>query len=236
MGRFILSRDASGVRFLLESDKGRALAVSRRYATLDAAKKGICSLVYYAPIVPLIDTAAGERAPNPKFELLEDENGFGYAMKSANGKVVIAAGGFATRKACLRAIAMLRTGVQGADVLFARPAGYTPLTVGAMLHDPVPDADGAAVVAPQYAEAADEPLADFDEAPAAVAEAPAVEAPAVEAPLAKAPAAPRVPRRVVLQGEGVIKPRAVSQKAPEATHRSPAKERGSGILSKFFKR
>ena len=71
MGRFILSRDASGVRFLLESDTGRTLAVSKQYATLDAAKKGICSLVYYAPIIPLIDTTVGESAPNPKFELLQ---------------------------------------------------------------------------------------------------------------------------------------------------------------------
>lgn len=238
MGRFILSRDASGVRFLLESDTGRTLAVSKQYATLDAAKKGICSLVYYAPIIPLIDTAAGESAPNPKFELLQEKDGFAYAMKSANGKVVIAAGGFATRKACLRAIAMLRTGVQGAEVLLAKPAGFSPLTVGAMVRDPLPVAASEdAVLLPPYGdvcEVADEPLADVEIAPpVASEEAPA---PIVEAPAAEAPVGPRVPRRVVLRGEGAITPRALPQKAPDVPTKDTGKERKNGILSKFFKR
>lgn len=253
MGRFILSRDASGVRFLLESDTGRTLAVSKQYATLDAAKKGICSLVYYAPIIPLIDTTVGESAPNPKFELLQEKDGFAYAMKSANGKVVIAAGGFATRKACLRAVSMLRTGVQGAEVLLAKSAGLSPLTVGAMVRDPAPVAAlEDTLPLPTYGdtfEVADEPLADVEiapvvaaeEAPAPIVEVPVetpaeVPTPTTEAPVTAPPAGPRVPRRVVLRGEGAITPRAVPQKAPEAPTKDTVKARKNGILSKFFKR
>ncbi|MBR7182345.1 MAG: hypothetical protein IKD28_06165, partial [Clostridia bacterium] len=138
MGRFIVSRTATGVRFLLLSDKGRTLFSSKEYATLDACKKGICSLCYYAPIIPVIDLTLGACAPNPKFELDADGDGFSYAMKSANGKVVAAQGGFATKKACLRAISMLRTGVIGAEVLLVNPAGYIPLTVGGMVRETAP--------------------------------------------------------------------------------------------------
>lgn len=136
MGCFIISRTPSGDRFLLQSEAGRTLVSSRDYATLDACKKGICSLVYYAPIAPVVDSAAGEYGPNPKFEITADEGGaLYYNMKSANGKSVVTDGPFATKKACLRAIAMLRTGVMNADVFFARPGGFDRLTVGGMVQD-----------------------------------------------------------------------------------------------------
>ena len=87
MSRFIISRGALGVRFLLKADNGRTLAVSKYYATLDACKKGICSLTFYAPIAPLVDATVGEYGANPKFEITKGESGgYCYALKSANGK------------------------------------------------------------------------------------------------------------------------------------------------------
>ena len=70
MGKFIISRTAAGDRFILQTDRGYTLAVSRRYATLDACKKGIVSLIANAPTVPVRDLLSGERGPNPKFEIL----------------------------------------------------------------------------------------------------------------------------------------------------------------------
>ncbi len=127
MGRFIISRSAAGERFLLQSDAGRVLCVSREYATLDACKKGIASLIKFAPTAPLVDSTAGERGANPKFELTATEGGFAFELKSANGKSVIASGVYATKKACLRAVSMLRSGVVGAELFFSRPAGLQPL-------------------------------------------------------------------------------------------------------------
>lgn len=136
MGCFIISRTPSGDRFMLQSDAGRTLITSKDYATLDACKKGICSLVYYAPIVPVVDATAGEYGPNPKIEITAGEGGeLFYNLKSANGKSVVEDGPFATKKACLRAIAMLRTGVQSCEVFFARPGGFDRLTVGNMVQD-----------------------------------------------------------------------------------------------------
>ena len=246
MGRFIVSRTAAGVRFLLQSDKGRALAVSKEYATLDACKKGICSLVYFAPIIPVIDLSRGESGPNPKFEIDADEKGFSFAMKSANGKSVITAPGFATRKACLRAISMLRTGVLGAEVVFANPAGYTPLTVGGMVRDPAPQEKpialpDPAVEAVSEVEIADEPTAqetaeaeEFAAIPAEVSPAPhsAAPAPAAEPRQESKAPAPRVPRRVQIPGVGSIRrvPTASAEKTPAA------KSKGGGVFAKIFKR
>lgn len=262
MGRFIVSRNASGVRFLLESDKGRTLAVSKEYATLDAAKKGICSLVYYAPIVPLVDATAGEHAPNPKIEMFQENDAFAYAVKSANGKSVITATGFATRKACLRAVAMLRTGVLGAEVVFANPAGLIPLTVGGMVRDPAPRKPQeaplveAAILSPIDEEMWDEPAPDLaydtvfaEERDIAeeIASIPTEVSPAphsdtappvvpVQATAKPQPIAPRVPRRVTLKGEGALTRQPTENKEAHTSAAAEGKTQKKGLLSRFLKR
>ena len=90
MSSFVISRGALGVRFVLHADNGRLLASSKYYARLDACKKGICSLSFYAPIAPVVDACAGEYGANPKFEITAGESGgYCYALKSANGKTVL---------------------------------------------------------------------------------------------------------------------------------------------------
>ena len=140
MSLFIISRGALGVRFLLKADNGRTLAVSKYYATLDACKKGICSLNFYAPIAPVVDATVGEYGANPKFEITKGESGgYCYALKSANGKSVLCCAPMETRKACLRAVTMLRTGVMDAEVVMDTPRQLTPLTVKGLVKDQLKD-------------------------------------------------------------------------------------------------
>ena len=136
MSSFIISRGALGVRFILKADNGRTLALSKDYATLDACKKGICSLTFYAPIAPVVDATVGEYGANPKFEITNgDKGGYCYALKSANGKSVLSCAPMETRKACLRAVAMLRTGVLDAEVVLDTPRQLMPLTVKGLVKD-----------------------------------------------------------------------------------------------------
>ena len=136
MSSFVISRSAAGVRFELRADNGRLLASSKDYATLDACKKGICSLTFYAPIAPIVDMCAGECGANPKFEIAPGEaGGYCYALKSANGKTVLSCPPMETRKACLRAIALLRTGVLRAEVVMDTPKKRTVLTVKGLIKD-----------------------------------------------------------------------------------------------------
>ncbi len=129
MGQFIISRSAAGDRFSLRSDSGRILAVSRDYRTLDACKKGIASLIVNAPVIPVLDATVGEYGKNPKFEITAAGTGFVFLMKSANGKSVLTSPAYATKKACLRAITMLRRGVSDYEILFYTKEGLTPLTM-----------------------------------------------------------------------------------------------------------
>lgn len=128
MSRFIISRTEVGVSFLLRSDTDRFLAESKPYATLDACKKAIGSMVNCLATAPLTDRAVGEDAPNPKIEICEKRHEVWYTFKASNGKSVLIQGPYATRKAALRAIAMLRAAMQKASVWMETSKGVIPLT------------------------------------------------------------------------------------------------------------
>ena len=98
MGRFVVTRTALGVSFLLESASGMALATSREYKNLDACKKGIASLVATLPTAPRVDATVGERAPNPKIELVANGEKCVVLVKAQNGKTVLTSSPYATKK------------------------------------------------------------------------------------------------------------------------------------------
>lgn len=231
MGKFIVSRTAAGDRFILQTELGYTLATSRVYATLDACKKGIASLVANAPTVPVRDVTAGERGPNPKFEITATEGAYRFVLKSANGRSVIESGSFATKKACLRAISMLRTGVASAEVLFEQKGGLVPLQIKALESERSETAISVPQGAPAVQEppqTADEPL--FDAVPAE--ELPEAEAPeadvTAEAEVATppAPTAPPAPRLVRVKPAPVsTKPKTIFAPARKPTPPKPPKKR-----------
>ena len=138
MGCFVISQTATGVRFLLRSDAGQTLAISKNYASLDTCKKGIRSLITILPGAPVVNLTAGERGPNPKCEIDGEEGAYVYRYKSSNGKVVIESRPVQTEKAALRAIAMLKEAVAEPKRMFSQKEGYVPLKLGLPTGDKKP--------------------------------------------------------------------------------------------------
>lgn len=138
MGCFVISQTATGVRFLLRSDAGQTLAISKNYASLDTCKKGIRSLITILPGAPVVNLTAGERGPNPKCEIDGEEGAYVYRYKSSNGKVVIESRPVQTEKAALRAIAMLKEAVAEPKMMFWQKEGYVPLKLGLPTGDKKP--------------------------------------------------------------------------------------------------
>ena len=136
---------------------------------------------------------------------------------------------------------MLRTGVQGAEVFFARPAGFERLTVGNLVQD----------AAPQVAYTATLPERTAEVAPAPVADQPAEVSPPVAAePKPVAPAAPtaadkpapvKVARKIPMATSAQ---RPVSRTAAKPTAKPAARTTKSAakpavsksLLSRLFKR
>lgn len=246
MGRFIVSRSAAGDRFMLQSESGRTLAVSKNYAGLDACKKGICSLMRDAPVAPVVNRTKGERGSNPKFELIATaEGGLCYALLAANGKRVLSSAPFADQKSCLRAISILRREVVGAEVVFARPAGLVPLTVP----DTAPNAIPPAVQGNMLS----------DPLPAGMEETPAPRVPAAAPPAAgeppreaRAPSTPSVKKsptsartatrtargvRRTARPAGVgIRPRDVADRIREISKNRGKQTKPKGFFDQFFKK
>ena len=247
MGRFIVSRTATGERFLLQSDAGRVLCTSREYATLDACKKGIASLVRFAPTAPLVDSTAGESGANPKFEITRAADGFVFELKAANGKSVILSGTYATKKACLRAVSMLRGGVVGAELFFSRPAGLQPLK---MQTEPVAERKPKMPQKPVSPRVAVSAVAEFaapampETSPASAPSMPLAAAahstqPPVSAPKADAPQSSAVvPRLIRLAPANGGTPKPQSARLAPAQRTAPAQkpEKKRSVLDIFFKK
>lgn len=155
MGCFVISQTAAGVRFLLRSDAGQTLAISKNYASLDTCKKGIRSLITILPGAPVVNLTAGERGPNPKCEIDGEEGAYVYRYKSSNGKVVIESRPVQTEKAALRAIAMLKEAVQDPKMMFWQKEGYVPLKLGLPTGEKKPV---SAAKAPERVEKKQEPI------------------------------------------------------------------------------
>lgn len=235
MGQFIITRTAKGDCFCLRSDSGRTLAVSRHYATLDACKKGIASLIINAPFMPVLDATAGEYGKNPKFEIVSAEGGVAYLVKSPNGKTVITSPVYATKKACLRAISMLRRGVLDVEILFYNKEGYTPIVMKAL--DGItlqPNAKKQAIPQAPVLSVSEGPLnipatEDLAKEPEEVWDISVPDAsvpPSPTAPLKRAPTAPRLIRLQPTARKG-------PQKSPQKS--DPGRTLG-GIFDRIFKK
>lgn len=244
MGCFVISQTATGVRFLLRSDAGQTLAVSKNYASLDTCKKGIRSLITILPGAPVVNLTAGERGPNPKCEIDGEEGAYVYRYKSSNGKVVIESHPVQTEKAALRAIAMLKEAVQEPKMMFWQKEGYVPLKLGLPTGDK--KAASAAKAPARGAERQEEvnrPVTlpgDFplpaDSVPGWEEDAPAMPAPVKTEPVkTPAPAKPKAPAKTAepapagtetsakAETPAAPKPVAKGVPAPESVKKVPEK-------------
>ncbi len=201
MGCFVISQTATGVRFLLRSDAGQTLAISKNYASLDTCKKGIRSLITILPGAPVVNLTAGERGPNPKCEIDGEEGAYVYRYKSSNGKVVIESRPVQTEKAALRAIAMLKEAVAEPKMMFWQKEGYVPLKLGLPTGDKKPSSVAKAPTRGAKKQEVNRPVTlpgDFlipaDSVPGWEEDAPTVPAPVKTEPVkTPAPAKPKAP-------------------------------------------
>lgn len=102
MSKFVIRRVPTGYKFDLRADNGEEILSSEVYSGPDKCRKGIESVRHNAGCSPVEDMEAGERFPNPKFQLYQDRAGeYRFRLRARNGAVIAASQGYATRSACL---------------------------------------------------------------------------------------------------------------------------------------
>lgn len=119
MGKFVIRRTATGVKFDLKAANGQTVAASEVYASEAACRRGIESVRRTAGTAKLEDRTAGtaEKVTNPKFELYQDKTGeYRFRLKARNGEVIAVSEGYSARTSCLNGVDSVRKNAPGAEI------------------------------------------------------------------------------------------------------------------------
>ena len=111
MGKFVIRKTATGVKFDLKAGNGETVAASEVYETEAACRKGIESVRKNGETAKLLDLTEEESKPvtNPKYELFQDKAGaFRFRLKARNGGVIAVSEAYSTKAACLNGIESVR--------------------------------------------------------------------------------------------------------------------------------
>ena len=119
MGKFVISKAKTGVKFNLIAGNGEIILTSEVYTTKTAAKNGIAS-VQKNSAAPVEDqTVEGfKKEKNPKFEVYKDKRGeFRYRLKSGNGQIVGVGEGYKDKAGVTNGIKSIKKNAPEAQIV-----------------------------------------------------------------------------------------------------------------------
>ena len=122
MGKFVVKKTNTGVKFDLKATNGQVIATSEVYASDDACKKGIASVQKNAPAANIEDqTVEGYvEEKHPKFEMYVDKAGeYRFRLKATNGQVIATGEGYKAKASCLNGIESVKKNVADAEIVEA---------------------------------------------------------------------------------------------------------------------
>ncbi|MBR0374164.1 MAG: YegP family protein [Mogibacterium sp.] len=111
MGKYVVKKTKTGIKFDLKATNGEIIANSEVYKSKASCMKGIRSVTTNAPIAALEDqTVEGfEVCKNPKFEVYVDKAGeFRFRLKARNGQIIATGEGYKAKKSCLNGVDSVR--------------------------------------------------------------------------------------------------------------------------------
>ena len=120
MGKFVMRKTNTGIKFDLKAGNGQVIATSEVYSSAAACKKGIASVKKNAPVAAVEDqTVEGfAKEKNPKFEIYKDKAGeFRFRLKATNGQVIATGEGYAAMAGCMNGVESVKKNAPDADVV-----------------------------------------------------------------------------------------------------------------------
>ncbi|MBQ4537523.1 MAG: YegP family protein [Lachnospiraceae bacterium] len=120
MGKFVVKKTNTGVKFDLKAANGQVIATSEVYASDAAMKNGIASVQKNAPIAAVenqtVEGYATEK--NPKFEVYEDNKGeYRFRLKATNGQIIATSEGYTTLANCLNGVESVKKNAVDAETV-----------------------------------------------------------------------------------------------------------------------
>lgn len=120
MGKFVIHRTNTGIKFDLKAGNGEVIATSEVYSSEDACRKGIASVQKNAPAAAVEDqTVEGfAQEKHPKFEVYSDKAGeFRFRLKATNGQIIAVGEGYKAKAGCLNGIASVQKNAPDAEIV-----------------------------------------------------------------------------------------------------------------------
>lgn len=120
MGKFVIKKTNTGVKFDLKATNGQVIATSEVYSSEDACKKGIASVQKNAPAAAVEDQTVEGYAEekHPKFEVYTDKAGeFRFRLKATNGQVIATGEGYKAKASCLNGIESVKNNAPDAEIV-----------------------------------------------------------------------------------------------------------------------
>ncbi len=120
MGKFVMKRTKSGVKFNLKAGNGEIIATSEVYNSDASCKNGIESVRRNAPIAPVENqTVEGYTVEkHPKFEVYTDKAGeFRFRLKATNGQIIAVSEGYKAMASCMNGIESVKKNAPDAPVV-----------------------------------------------------------------------------------------------------------------------
>jgi len=120
MGKFVIRKTNTGVKFDLKAGNGEVIATSEVYSSDAACKNGIASVQKNAPVAAVEDqTVEGySTEKNPKFEVYKDKAGeFRFRLKATNGQIIAVGEGYKALSGCMNGIESVRKNAVDAKIV-----------------------------------------------------------------------------------------------------------------------
>jgi len=120
MGKFVVKKTNTGVKFDLKATNGQVIATSEVYSSDAACKNGIESVRKNAPVAAVEDQTVEGYAveKNPKFEIYADKAGeFRFRLKATNGQVIAVSEGYKAMASCVNGIESVKKNAPDAEVV-----------------------------------------------------------------------------------------------------------------------
>lgn len=118
MGKFVVKKTSTGVKFDLKATNGQVIATSEVYTTEAACMKGIESVKNNCVGGVEDQTVENyEVLKHPKFEVYKDKAGeFRFRLKAKNGEVIATSEGYKAMDSCLNGIESVKKNAPEAPV------------------------------------------------------------------------------------------------------------------------
>lgn len=120
MGKFVIRKTATGIKFDLKAGNGEVIATSEVYSSESACRNGIASMQKNAPVAGVEDqTVEGFAAvKHPKFEVYTDKAGeFRFRLKATNGQIIAVGEGYKKKASCMNGIESVKKNAVDAKIV-----------------------------------------------------------------------------------------------------------------------